>query len=166
MIEEKSNKKKNDQKFLRVYPKAFAVDEKLKQSLVIFEDAKGLVNFSVALGAPEEIMGLLKDSTHVSQGPYKLVSKMFESFNTQPRKAIIKFENEIDMCLKQKDIRGFKKLKTGMVEMLGLWNIYDFPIYSKLEFIESIRHVDLKSGQDTLQTSGDLYKAYGQKYLM
>lgn len=166
MVDEKSGKTKVSQKLIRVYPKAFAVDEKLKQSLVIFEDAKGQVNFSVSLGAPEEITGLVKDSTHSAQGPYRFVSKMLESFNSQPKKAIIKSESEVDMCFKQEEVRGLKRVQTGMGEMLGLWNIYDFPIYSKPEFIESIRHVDLQTDQEALQPSGDMYKVYGQKYLM
>ena len=166
MVDEKVTKPTKAQKLLRVYPKAFAVDEKFKQSLVIFEDAKGKISFSVALGAPEQITGLVKDGMQKTSGLYSFAQKLLETFQTKPKKAIIKAENEIDLCLKQEDIRGLKKLQTGMTEMLGMWNLYDFPIYSKPEFIESIRHIDLQADRETLPPAVDLYKVYGQKYLM
>jgi len=166
MIEEKNEKNTTNTKLIRVYPKAFAVDDKLKQSLAIFEDAKSKVTFSVTLGAPEEISGLLKDSTHTSQNPYRFASKVLETFEAKPKKAIIKSENDIDLCLKQEDVRGFKKINIGINEMLGLWNLHDFPIYSKPDFIDSIRHVDLQSDKESGSAKSDMYKAYGQKYLM
>jgi len=165
---ESTKSKSVSQKLKRVYPKAFAVDERLMQSIAIFEDKVNKLTFSVTLGSPEEIVGLLKDSTTKAQGPYKFALKLLEEFDSKPKKAIIKAENDIDLCLKKEDLRGFKKIKVGMSEMLGLWNLYDFPIYSKAEFIESVREVDLKTDPDNKvnQMNPELYKVYGQKYLM
>ena len=168
MIEEKDEGVKiSNKKLLRVYPKAFAVDERLMQSLVIFEDSKSKVIFSIVLGDPTEIAGLIKDPTYDLQSPYRLTSEVLKSFDTQPKKAVIHSESGIYLYLKQENVRGFKKLQIQMSEMLGLWNIYDFPIYSKSDFIDSVRHMDLKSDKEMSQINGgELYKVYGQKYLM
>lgn len=160
----------NNNRLKRVYPKAFAVDERLMQSIAIFEDRASKVTFSLTIGAPEEIVALLKDSSVALKSPFKTVLKVLEVFDSKPKKAIIKSENDVDLCLKQEGLKGFKKVKISMSEMLGLWNLYDFPIYSKSDFIESVREVELKSDKDQAGSkglpSGELYKAYGQKYLM
>jgi hypothetical protein len=158
---------KKQKKLLRVYPKAFAIDEKLSQSLAIFEDAKARVSFSLTLGSPEEIANLVKDSTQSNYNAgYSLSSKILECFSAKPKKAIIRSESRVDICIKQDEIRGFKKIQTSIGEMLGLWNLHGFPIYSESEFIDSVRQIDLKSEKETSQPSGDLYRVYGQKYLM
>ena len=151
---------------IKVTPKAFAVDEKLFQSIVVFESAKLKTSFSVVLGAPEEISGLVKGSSHSQKSPYNLCCKIMEQNQLKPKKAVIKNEHDVDLCLKKEELKGFQKVNVSIPEMLGLWNVSDFPIYAMPDYIESVRSVDLVVEGESSTPKSELYKIYGQKYLM
>ncbi len=160
------NKTQVNKRPVKVTPKAFAVDEKLFQSIVVFECVKLRLTFSVVLGAPEEISGLVKGSTYSQKSPYNLCSKIMEQNQLKPKKAIIKNEHDVDLCLKKEDLKGLQKINLTIPEMLGLWNVSDFPIYAMPDYIKSVRSVDLAIEGESNIPKSELYKIYGQKYLM
>lgn len=150
----------------KIKPKAFAIDERLQQGLVIFETVKSGTTFSISLGPLDDVINLIKDGPETAEGPFKLTKKVFEEFHVAPKKASIDKEGEITLFLKQKQNKRSKKLNLSVAELLGLWNVYDFPIFSSQSFIDNSREKVLETNADKFKSNPELYKRYGQKYLM
>ena len=151
---------------LKIKPKAFAIDERLQQGLVIFETVQSGTTFSVSLGPLEEVVNLIKDGPQRAEGPYKLTEKVLQTFAASPKKANINKDGDITLSLGQKETKKYKKLNLSVGELLGLWNIYDFPIFSSQSFIDNSREKVLEANSEKFKSNPELFRKYGQKYLM
>ncbi len=156
-------------KQVKIIPQTFALDEKTQQGLVIFETVEEKTKFSVYLSESIEVGLFLKESFKRQESGFALSKKIFESLGYRLDKGVI---NELDgeqekSIMVLRDVDDFlKKIQVSMLELLGMWTLENFPIFASIQFIENCRDIKAKLKETGKPLKIDLYKRYGQKYLM
>lgn len=158
-------------KNVKIIPQTFALDEKTNQGLVVFETVKERTKFSVYLGSSVEISMFLKESFKRQESGFVLSKKILEAQNLEIKKGQITElsgeREEVHLFLKAgAEERGSKKISMSLLELLGLWTLDNFPLYANKNFIESCRDVKIEIKETATPLKSNLYKKYGQKYLM
>jgi len=170
-----SRKAKDQKKEFRVKPVTFALDEKTNQGLVVFETLKDQVKFSVYLNSSLDLALFLQESTKRQESGFALTKKLIKSQDLKIKKARISGlegdNEEVHLYLKSTE-KGpdekakSSKLRTSLLEVLGLWTLESFNLYANADFIESCRDVKVELKETKNPLGADLHKRYGQKYLM
>jgi hypothetical protein len=154
---------------VRIAPQTFAVDDKTGQGLVIFETLKSKTKFSVHMSNSLEIGLFLSESFKREESGYHLSKKIFEKLGySVDRGSICGLEGEreeVQLVLRDQD-GELEKVNVGLLELLGLWSTKSFPLFASKKFIESCRDVKIEIKETGKPLKSDLYKRYGQKYLM
>ncbi len=154
---------------VKIIPQTFALDEKTQQGLVVFETIQEKTKFSVYLNESIEVGLFLKEAFKRQESGFALSKKIFESLGYRLDKGVI---NELDgeqekiiIVLKGVD-KLLKKVQVSMLELLGMWTLENFPMFASTKFIENCRDIKVKLKETSKPLKKDLYKRYGQKYLM
>jgi len=155
----------------RVKPVTFAIDEKNHQGLVVFETVKDHVKFSVHLGNSLDLALFLQESTKRQESGFALTQKVIHSQNLKIKKARVSHvsgESEtVHLFLKSTDEKAkAQKVRVSLLEVLGMWTLENFHLYACADFIESCRDVKVELKETKSPLGADLYRRYGQKYLM
>ncbi len=154
---------------IKIAPQTFALDEKTNQGLVVFETVKAKTKFSVHLNESVEVGLFLKESFKRQESGFALSKKLFESLGYKLDRGVIKElegeREEAHLVLRDAD-KNLKKVQVSMLELLGMWTLENFPMYANSKFIENCRDIKVELKETSKPLKSDLYKRYGQKYLM
>lgn len=154
---------------LKIVPNTFAMDEKTKQGLVIFETVTTKTKFSVYLSNNTEVGLFLKESFKRQESGFVLSRKILESMGYTLDKGVIKEldgERESVHLVLRDESKKLKKIKVSLLELVGMWTLEGFPMYANSKFIENCRDIKVEVKETSKPLKSDLYKRYGQKYLM
>ena len=184
---EKSSSGKNKKKEVRIRPVTFALDEKTNQGLVVFETSKEKIKFSVYLNSSLDLALFLQESFKRQESGFALSKKIIKAGGFKIKKARIteidgdhelvhlflkprekKAELEENKIETTKEVQKLKsqKMTVSLLEVLGLWTLENFPLFACNEFIEKCRDVKIEIKETKSPLGSDLYRRYGQKYLM
>lgn len=154
---------------LRVQPKTFVVDERGGQGLVLFETLKSKTEFTLYFNSGFDVELFIREAFNRQESGFLLSYKLCESLGFVPKKGHLKdIESQKGALLFLEQKEGDEKLKieVGLVELLGLWALHNFPLYASKRFIADCRDMKIEEGGLSQALTMDLYKKYGQKYLM
>lgn len=154
---------------IKIIPNTFALDEKTNQGLVVFETVTTKTKFSVYLSESVDVSLFLRESFKRQESGFALTLKVFEALGYKlDRGAIKELEGEREeahLVLRNEEGK-LKRIKISMLELLGLWTVQNFPMFANSKFIENCRDVKVEVKETSKPLKADLYKRYGQKYLM
>lgn len=153
---------------VKIVPNTFAMDEKTSQGLVIFETLTTKTKFSVYLGSNVEVGLFLRESFKRQESGFVLSKKIIESMGYKIDRGFVKELNGdhelVQLILK--DGKKTKRLSVSLLELVGMWTLENFPMYTNSNLIENCRDVKVEVKETSKPLRSDLFKRYGQKYLM
>ncbi len=154
---------------IKIIPNTFAVDEKTNQGLVIFETLTKKTKFSVYLSSNVEVGLFLRESFKRQESGFVLSRKVIESMGYKIDRGFVKDLNgdqeHVQLVLRDEN-KNLKRLSVSLLELVGMWTLENFPMYTNARVIENCRDVKVEVKETSKPLKSDLYKRYGQKYLM
>lgn len=162
----------NIKDLIEVKPDTFAIDDRSGSGLIIFESLKDMKKFSFQVGESVDLALFIDESIKRSESGFCLAYRFIDHFEATPEMGVLKAEsNEEDvtalLLLKSQDSDlKLGELKLSILELLGLWSLKQFPLYATKDLIEDQRDTKYNLSETDPPLRRELYKKYGQKYLM